>query len=228
MAAAQGIKQDESRLNSKSGQDAAKLGMGLGIAGAITSLGASTLGAADSAAKVASTASKTAKTVADVSKGVKYAGLAADTINTAKDSDADWQDWTRIGLKGIGTIGGDLAGAGSMGVNSTVGNGPFNSMQSIKDLNKFGNMANVGSNLAKGAQAGSAGMGLYNAGRAIDKQGLNAQTGLQGMSAIGSGLSAGANYSDNQNFRDFTDYYNTGTGLAGFGMGLNNAINSGF
>ena len=219
------IKDDQLRMQSKSGQDAAKYGLGLGIASSLASLGSGLAGAGKTAAEVAKTAPKTMKAVADAGKAVQAAGVATDAYNTAKDPNADWKDWTRVGLNAVGTVGGNMASSGTEGM-ANVQN-PFGSMQGIKDLNKYSQIASVGNTLGNAAKAGKAGMSLYNTGENIDRYGLNSQTTMQGINAVGQGLGAASNFSENPNFKDFANTYNALGSAANLGMDLYNTIDSG-
>jgi len=219
------IKDDQLRMQSNSGRNAALMGLGLDIAGAITSAGTSMAGAGKSAAEIAKTAPKTMKAVADASKAVQAAGVVADAYNTAKDSDANWKDWTRVGLNAVGTVGGNMASSGTEGIANTQN--PFGSMQGVKDLNKYSQIASVGNTLGNAAKAGKAGMSLYNTGENIDRYGLNSQTTMQGINAVGQGLGAASNFSENSNFKDFANTYNALGSAANLGMDLYNTIDSG-
>jgi hypothetical protein len=219
------IKDDQLRMQSKSGQNAALMGLGLDIAGAITSAGTSMAGAGKSAAEIAKTAPKTMKAVADASRAVQAAGVAADAYNTAKDSDANWKDWTRVGLNAVGAVGGDMASTGMERIANTQN--PFGSMKGLQNLNKYSNIASTGTTLGNAAKAGKAGMSLYNTGENIDRYGLNSQTTMQGVNAIGQGLGAVSNFSENANFKDFSNTYNALGSAANLGMDLYNTIDSG-
>ena len=230
------IKDDPDRLNSKSGQNAAKMGMGLDIAGAVAGgLGAAgKLGTAGAktASAAAKTAPKTLDTINKVSKGLKYTSLAADAYDTATNPNANWQDYATLGISTAGTVGGDLSSAGKSGLSKSIASlqpsvgtsyGP-NSMQALKDMNKYSNIGAIGSEIGRTAKSGRAAMNLYNTGKNIDEYGVNAQTGLQGMNAIGSGLGAASQYSDNPNFQKASDIYNTASDAINYGANVYNTI----
>ena len=229
------IKDDELRLQSNSGQIASKIGLGLDIGAAVTGAAAPNLfGAADAGAKIATTAPKTINTINNVGKGLKYASLASDAYDTAKDPNADWKDYASLGLNTAGTIGGDLGKAGKTGLNQSIkslqpsiGANPYGSTQALENMRKFANVGAMGSQLSNASRAGRAGMSLYNTGENIDQNGLDLNTGVQAFNAVGQGLGAASGYMDNPGFSNFSDKYNAiGSGL-NFGKNLYNTVDSG-
>lgn len=126
---------DIRRMNSKSGRDAALVGMGLDVAGAVTSLGTGAAKAGATTAKLAK-ATKAANTVSQIARGVK---TASDIYNVASDPNASGADW-------IGAAAGALGTAGS-----SVGGDMGNTLQTIGKFGKLSkNAINTGQALASG------------------------------------------------------------------------------
>lgn len=189
---------DQDRINSKSGRAAALAGAGIAIAGGFLGNEAGAANAASTTAKVAEStakAAKAAKIAADVGKGIKYAKTAKNIYDTAANPNATTEDWIGTGLGVMGTVGSGL-GAGNA----------------------------TGDALTKASTAGRAGMGIYNTAQNIDKYGLNANTGLQAMNTIGSGLGAASSISGNEDLGKASKIYNTiGSGI-NYGANTYNAI----
>ena len=123
---------DIRRMNSKSGRNAALVGMGLDIAGAATSLGTGAAKAGATGAKLA----KAANTTSQIARGVK---TASDIYNVASDPNASGADW-------IGAAAGALGTAGS-----SVGGDMGNTLQTIGKFGKLSkNAINTGQALASG------------------------------------------------------------------------------
>jgi len=145
---------DSQRLMSKSGQMAAKIGMGLDLAGAVTSLGTGAAKAGATAAKMG----KAAKVASLINRGSKTVQTAKDIYDTASNPNADFADW-------MGAASGGLGIAGNFGGADTA--------DTLKAMSKFGNLG------AQGIKTGQA----LSSGKLDAGQSMSALTGLAGTAA---------------------------------------------
>jgi hypothetical protein len=145
---------DPQRLMSESGQKAAKIGMGLDLAGAVTSLGTGAAKAGATAAKLAK-AAKIAKTTQKAANAIK---TAKDIYDVASDPNATAADWIGAASGGLG-IAGNFAGA--------------DTADTLKTISKFGNLG------AQGIKTGQA----LSSGKLDAGQSMAALTGLAGTAA---------------------------------------------
>lgn len=165
---------DIRRMNSKSGRNAALVGMGLDVAGAVTSLGTGAAKAGATTAKLAK-AAKVANTVNKAAKGVK---TASDIYNVATDPNASGADWLGAAAGGFGTAG---------------------SFAESDVLQQFGKVGKLGAQSIKAGQALSSGrldagqsaatlLGLGSTGLNTASSMMDNQKAMDNMSKVGRGL----------------------------------------
>ena len=97
---------DMERLQSESGRNAMYLGMGLDVAGAVTSLGTGAAKAGATTAKLA----KAAKIANTVNKAATAVKTASDIYDVASNPNATATDWLGAAASGIGTTGSSIGG----------------------------------------------------------------------------------------------------------------------
>lgn len=165
---------DIRRMNSKSGRNAALIGMGLDVAGAATSLGTGAAKAGVTTAKLAK-AAEVANTVNKAAKGVK---TASDIYNVATDPNASGADWLGAAAGGFGTAG-SFAGS--------------DALQQISKVGKLGAQSiKAGQALSSGrldaGQSAATLLGLGSAGLNTASSMMDNQKAMDNMSKVGRGL----------------------------------------
>lgn len=123
---------DKERLQSESGRNAMYLGMGLDVAGAVTSLGTGAAKAATTTGKLAK-AAKVANTVSDIAQGAVAAKNVYDVASSDNASIGDW----------IG------AAAGAAGAGSGFAKEGSQLSKTLSKGSKFGKMAQTGYNIGE-------------------------------------------------------------------------------